>query len=301
MTDFAASADWLTPGTLWPQAQRQSQLALQTGALQSIPTTYCWLEDAGIRFLVRVLDNLARKERAAAKQQRSPNPGNPFLPYEPDLFVTHVSPTHLVLLNKYNVVEQHLLIVTRAFESQDELLTRADFQALALCLVEQNGFAFYNGGKLAGASQPHKHLQLVPLPFIPEVSGLPIEPWVTGAQGNAFPFQHAVAPLSSLNFAQPEAATDGLYETYQSLMHSLNLWPETSNPKMPLQAYNLLLTRDWMLIVPRSQDSYQGISINSLGFAGALLVKSATQLEQLRQIGPMTLLASVAQPLGSGA
>ncbi len=301
MTDFAASADWLTPGTLWPLAQRQSQLALQTGALQSISTTYCWLEDAGIRFLVRVLDNLARKERAAAKQQRSPHPGNPFLPYEPDLFVTHVSPTHLVLLNKYNVVDQHLLIVTRGFESQDELLTRADFQALALCLVEQNGFAFYNGGKRAGASQPHKHLQLVPLPFIPEVSGLPIEPWVTGAQGTAFSFQHAVATLSSLNFAQPGAATDGLYETYQRLMHSLNLWPETSNPKMPLQAYNLLLTRDWMLIVPRSQDSYQGISINSLGFAGALLVKNAAQLEQLSQIGPMTLLASVAQPFGSGA
>ncbi|NIO40609.1 MAG: phosphorylase, partial [Burkholderiales bacterium] len=38
---------------------------------------------------------------------------NPFLPYGKDLFVSDISETHLALLNKFNVIDYHLLIVTR--------------------------------------------------------------------------------------------------------------------------------------------------------------------------------------------
>ena len=41
----------------------------------------------------------------------------------------------------------------------------ADFDALARGLAAIDGLAFYNGGTVAGASQPHKHLQLVPVPL----------------------------------------------------------------------------------------------------------------------------------------
>ena len=33
-------------------------------------------------------------------------------------------------------------------------------------LAEFDGLGFYNGGETAGASQPHKHLQIVPLPLL---------------------------------------------------------------------------------------------------------------------------------------
>ena len=69
------------------------------------------------------------------------------------------------LLNKYNVVPHHLLIITRHFESQESALTQADFQALWTCLAEYDSLGFYNSGESAGASQPHKHLQTVPLPM----------------------------------------------------------------------------------------------------------------------------------------
>ena len=57
-------------------------------------------------------------------------PANPFLPYDPDLWVTHLSDTHTLLLNKFNVVEHHLLVVTRQFESQLDPLNAADFAAI---------------------------------------------------------------------------------------------------------------------------------------------------------------------------
>ena len=43
--------------------------------------------------------------------------------YEVDLFVADISPTHVCILNKFNVVDYHLLIITRAFESQENLLS----------------------------------------------------------------------------------------------------------------------------------------------------------------------------------
>jgi sulfate adenylyltransferase (ADP) / ATP adenylyltransferase len=285
---------WLPSGTLWPKVKAQHELALELGALKPFATTYDWIEDSGIRFLVRVLANLKRKENAKKQQKRKEN-FNPFLPYEKDLFVANLSPTHLVLLNKFNVMDYHILMVTREFESQEDLLTTADFQALAIALSEIDGLAFYNGGKTAGSSQPHKHLQLVPLPLVPDSPRLPIEPPMPTAEANAtLPYRQAIAPLHSLDFTQPLAIASILFDQYQQLLAELALWSETGT--QPLGAYNLLATRRWMCIVPRSQESFSGISINSLGFAGALLVKDTAQLARLNEIGPMTVLTEVGLP-----
>jgi ATP adenylyltransferase len=49
-----------------------------------------------------------------------------------------------------------------------------------------------------------------------------------------------------------------------------------------------------MLLVPRSREFYKDISINSLGYAGALLVRSEKQMAVLKSCGPMTALKSTA-------
>ena len=48
-----------------------------------------------------------------------------------------------------------------------------------------------------------------------------------------------------------------------------------------------------MMVVPRSQEKYLGISVNSLGFAGSLLVKNEEKLTQLKAVGPLNLLQAV--------
>jgi ATP adenylyltransferase len=57
--------------------------------------------------------------------------------------------------------------------------------------------------------------------------------------------------------------------------------------------YNLLVTRQWLLLIPRSKKYFEGISINALGFAGVLLVKDTAQLAILQKHGPMTALQRV--------
>ncbi|MBW4622238.1 MAG: phosphorylase [Cyanosarcina radialis HA8281-LM2] len=291
-----------TPGTLRASVIDRTDRALQCGALQPIPTEYEFVEQNGIRFLVRILSNLVRKQEAKQQQETAkPKDFNPFLPYEPDLFVTDISETHLCLLNKFNVVDYHLLIVTREFEEQESLLTLEDFQAMRSCLAEYEGLAFYNSGKTAGASQRHKHLQLVPLPLAPEIPQIPIAPLLATAKFDRdigtiadFPFVHAVARLDDSWPTSPLDAAASSLKTYRTLLQAVKLFDETETKA---GAYNLLATREWMIIVPRSHESFQSISVNSLGFAGALLVKDRQQMQILKDCTPLKVLQNVGRSL----
>jgi len=207
-------------------------------------------------FVVRAASTIAAK---AAAPQRA----DPLGDYAPGLFVADVGSSHYVLLNKYPVVPNHLLIVTRRFAPQEELLGAADFAALGALMAELDWLAFYNAGRDAGASQARKHLQLAP-------AAVPLEPLITGG---ALPFRHAYAALPRL---------DAMHRIYRELIAP---WPTTP--------YNLLATRRWMLVVPRRQERYETISVNALGFAGSLYVRNSAELELVRRAGPMNVLRAV--------
>lgn len=289
----------LKPGTLWPALLDRTNHARDRKAILSIPTEPDVLEQSGVAFQVRIIKAHAMNALATAAKSNA----DPFLPYDPDLFVAEVSPTHVALLNKFNVVDHHLLIVTRAFEAQEALLTREDCAALLIGLAEIDGLGFYNAGPAAGASQRHKHLQLIPFLSSTEPR-LPIEPLLrsvkmAGATGTVpgLPFLHAYAPMDPEWTDRRRDGAPSLLACYQSLLRAVGLSDEATAGSAAGQApYNLLATRQWLLLVPRSQEFFEGISINALGFAGALLVKDSAQLAMLRKHGPMSALQRVALP-----
>jgi ATP adenylyltransferase len=306
------SALLLSPGTLHGAIERRSAQALADGALQPIETVCTRIDDGGIRFIVRQVSSLARKTYAfeGDTSDTSSTPlSDPFKPYDPALFVADISDTHIALLNKFNVIDHHMLIVTRDFEEQETLLDLSDFVAWLACLAEFNALGFYNGGVSAGASQAHKHMQIVPLPITTEHNdgfALPIEPLIASARASTrasagtlltrFPFVHAFAPLAPAS--GPQAAAAAL-DCYLWLMRSLALVSYAEGkPVRQAAAYNLLMTQRWMLVVPRTEAHIEGISINALGFAGSLFVRDAVQLETVQRLGPMTLLARVSRPVG---
>ena len=292
----------IQPGTLWSKTQQTTQSACKSGTLKSIETEHQLIEQNDICFVVRTKGNLTRKEQAKKEQnQKEKKTGkrcDPFLPYEPDMFVGDLSPSHICLLNKFNVVDNHLLIVTRAFEEQTDLLNLNDFSALWFCLQEIDGLAFFNGGKAAGASQKHKHLQLIPLPFMADTIHLPIEKAIANivfkdsfGRINSFSFRHQVAKLDLSLEHSPQQAAEIMLNKYHALLNKLDLADDAKTKQSG--AYNLLATREWILIVPRSQGSFESIPINSLGFAGSLFVRDRNSLELLKKITPLKLLEKV--------
>ncbi len=296
----------LEAGTLWRKIQQRTESALRQGALLPIHTESVHMMDSGVDFLVRQVSSLVRKS-----EQKRPNKGfstlegsrpNPFLPYEAEMFVTDISDTHVCLLNKFNVIDFHILIVTREFEEQDRLLNRKDMEAILACLAEFNGLAFYNGGTIAGASQPHKHLQMIALPMQEPGPSIPIEPLLPKASLGqdlsvleGLPFRHCFARFSSALSDDIAGATEVLFGLYRRMLQEVGLNPiSDSSPCDQSGPYNLLLTREWMLLVPRARECFDSISVNSLGFAGALLVQNEEQMRLLKQCGGMAVLKHTA-------
>jgi ATP adenylyltransferase len=282
---------------LWRRVVACTAHAAACGALAPIATVCRTVEQAGIAFAVRLAEGLERKAEATVTRRQ--HQIDPFLPYDEDLFVAPLSESHVCLLNKFNVLDHHLLVVTREYEDQDEPLNLRDFEALWACLVEIEGLGFYNGGEVGGASQRHKHFQMVPGALGPGPDPVPIEPAIRAARfagdlgtTDALPFGHAIARLHA-----PLEAGARAHESlaaYEAMRHALQ--HEHGDP------YNLLVTREWMLLVPRARERWGRVSVNALGFAGALLVRTQAELAELERIGPMTVLQSVTMPpMGLGA
>lgn len=262
----------MTQETLRSRLQEVSRRALQSGALEPIATRTAFLEDSSVRFVVRIVERIEKKRASLLAQEK--NGRNPFLPYEKELFVADVSSTHVAVLNKFNVMEDHLLVVTRAFEEQESVLTPADFEAVGKVLEEFDSLFFYNAGPSAGASQRHKHLQFVPVPIGEGPDRCPMETLFCAERRGALAFPCRFEP------GPPRR---------DRYLEALAAFGRANDPR----GYNLLATRDWMVFVPRRRESFEEIPVNGLGFAGAFLVKDGSGLERLRRAGPMTVLREV--------
>jgi ATP adenylyltransferase len=291
---------FLKPGNLRDAIEKSTRAALASGALRPIETEQLLLDDGGARFLVRMVSSLERKaedrRRLESAASRKAKPADPFLPPEPELTVTEVSSSHLAVLNKFNVLPLHLLIVTRAFEHQETLLTVEDFRALFACMREYESLGFYNGGVVAGASQTHKHLQLVPLPLASQAPAVPISPLLTGLGPRCpgLPFAHAFGRLTSPVLPGSASLADEALGLYLQLLGAAGIRGLREGKEIRESApYNLLVANDWMLVIPRLDECYRGVSVNALGFAGSLFVKDRAQLELIRAAGPMRVLTAV--------
>lgn len=287
-------------GTLLQLIDEVSKRALASGSLLPIRTGSEYVDDNGIRFVVRILSNLVRKDEDRFKRTQEKR-GNPFLPYEKELFVADLGPAHVALLNKFNVMERHLLIVTREFEDQENLLTPADFSALWTCMAEYDAVGFYNGGEAAGASQSHKHLQIVPLPLAEQGPPVPIQPLVDeiGASGvitrlRPFGFRHCFARLELDDSGHPRQPAEQCYALYRGMLSELGMSvPRDDETVKQSGPYCLVVTRQWMLLAPRSREFYGEVSVNSLGFVGCLLVRKPEHLEIVKKTGPLEILKAV--------
>jgi ATP adenylyltransferase len=280
---------------LWDRILEVSRRALECGALEPITTDRVVVEEHGIPFLIHSFARLQAKATATTEQRATDT--NPFLPPDPELIVADVSETHIAVLNRFNVLAHHLLIVTRRFVDQRELLDLADFEALGSCMAEMNGLGFYNAGKVAGASQPHKHLQLVPLPLGTGPQLTPLDSVLSPAiqpglihRVEAFRFPHAIVRLDGSPLSDRRAPE--LLATYHQLLGAV----EIIDGSIP---YNLIVCTKWMLVVPRQREHVASISINALGFVGSLLVRNRRELELVRKRGPLELLRSVAGSMGN--
>ncbi|BAL25272.1 DUF4922 domain-containing protein [Azoarcus sp. KH32C] len=263
--------------------------ATDSGALQPIRTEQTHVRDAGFDFTVRWVSTLALKDAARVNEAVRRDPTfNPFLPPDPQLTVGPLGERHLAVLNKFPVIERHLLIVTRAFEEQCAPLTLADFDALAIVMRKHGGLGFYNGGPDAGASQRHKHLQWIP----GSGEGTKLDPFTRALPTGTGPIVHPALPWRQCFVRiRPHFGGAAMLSAFEAGCRALGI----DSAADPMPPYNFLATLDWMVVIPRSCERHHEISVNALGFAGSLFVRHPEQIDTVRDIGPLSLLTAVAQ------
>jgi ATP adenylyltransferase len=266
----------------WRNALEVSRTALEVGAL--VPLVTRQISDPALQpFLLRELTGLPPRHLRMA----GPRP-NPFLPWDRPLEVDRLDGGHVLLLNKYPVQQAHLLVISHEWQPQSGWLRPLDWRAVAQVAADTGGLWFFNSSATAGASQPHRHLQL--LPRQAGEPSCPLAPLLLQqllGEAPAWPWAYRLSRRSD-----PLGGSD-LPELYRRHCHDLGLG-DPAESGAPLHAYNLLFDDQWFLTVRREREHQAGFSINGLGFAGCLLSTAGSDRDWLLRHGPWALLEEVA-------
>lgn len=254
--------------------------------------------ETGMTYQVTYAPSLQHKPEREPESEESKDKvkEDPFAKPEPELTVLdNCLDDYRLVLNKYPVTPNHLILVTKEYLLQTSPLSPKDLLATYKLLDQLDDedemlrhLAFYNCGPDSGSSQDHKHLQILPLPykfvpfqdkicsgkehFIPNAKTEPL-------QDSKVSFAHYVVPLPQ----DPSAVDEELLAMtfvllLQRTLSSFQDWEGTRETagKPVIPAYNVLMTKEWLCLVPRSKafaSEPSRIGFNATGYAGLVLVK----------------------------
>lgn len=328
-----------------------------------------------------------------------PKPPKPLIEIDPfggpnSELMLEESQYYRVLHNKFNVFTNHLLIVTKEFESQMEHLSKRDFQEIGnlvfqddlldsnveninlqqsfkdvqhnsqnsqqqqqnpqysqnLHYISNEGIQFvqkksswysgdwlifYNRGVFSGASQPHKHIQVL---YIYDDDGTPRFPIIKDLDEG-----HTDLLNYKMGFVKlrGDESLEELHSVYKTILTDLNLEADKLFDDIILHekyvgeslkleeelklhdierdvnhlqllvgdklltidtnaeripSYNLLFTSKWMLVVPRRHENCEGISGNSLVFLRSFFIGNESIKEKFLNIGVDNMLSHLTFP-----
>ena len=266
----------------WEKALKQTQISINNNSLFPLKTILV------TRDLYKKNDFIIRK-LDTSKFYKKNNYGprkNPFKPWDKILEIEKIGNEHQLILNKYPVQKGHVLLITNTWKPQNGWLDINDWIAIQQVNKDTSGLWFFNSSKIAGASQPHRHFQLLRRSK-GEIS-CPREKWFLNLKVNKGSDNKLKQNIivSEINFLENSLS---LYDLYLELSKKMGLG-DPINDKKPRYPYNILITNNWIAIIKRKQDHIHGFSINGLGFAGYLLVTEQSNVAYLREFGPEKLL-----------
>ena len=141
----------------WKKALEQNRLSIDDESLYPLKTDIItrdlYEKDD---FIIRKLDTskFNKKKIYGPKQ-------NPFYPWEKILEIDKIGDHHQLILNKYPVQKGHILLITNNWKPQNGWLDINDWTAIQKVNKDTSGLWFFNSSPIAGASQPHRHFQLL--------------------------------------------------------------------------------------------------------------------------------------------
>ncbi|KAJ4409650.1 bifunctional AP-4-A phosphorylase/ADP sulfurylase [Didymella pomorum] len=307
------------------------------------------------QFQLRFCPSLTKKP-IPKLEKPTPTPKKHFDPFDnpsPDLHITDIptnAPTHLLVLNKFPIIVGHFILATKTNKHQTHILEQDDLETTYACLKawsqDQGGdgkqrrlFAFFNSGDHSGASQPHRHLQFLPVENMRDHEDanewdLLIDLILKGEQctreqcaGTAscvldsnIPFAHfgrrfdgeptgeQLASIYNELYGLAKDAVDG----FIAKNHNEFALHPTEGGDSPI-SYNLAMTTEGMVVLPRRSEGTMlkrpdgseigFVAINGTTLGGTMLVKDQEEWDVLRsQRGKLdSIMNAIGIPRASAA
>ena len=266
----------------WEKALDQTHLSINKKCLFPLNTTVVTREFYDKNdFIIRKLDTSRFKKHNNYGPKQ-----NPFNPWDKILEIERIGTYHQLILNKYPVQKGHILLITNTWRPQDGWLDITDWLAIQKVNNDTSGLWFFNSSPIAGASQPHRHFQLLRRAY-GEIS-CPREKWFLDLENNNDQDSKLKknAVVSKFNFLDNSI---NIYNLYLELSKKIGLGNPIDDEK-PRFPHNILITNNWIAIIKRKYDHVHGFSVNGLGFAGYLLVTEKSNINYLKKFGPEKLL-----------
>ena len=270
---------------IWSKALNISKNAVRCGAVIPLETTKYKSKVDNPDYELRFLNSPIPRYLTEYGPKR-----NPFDPWDYKLEIQPIIDKHILILNKYPVQIGHMLLITNSWKAQNEFLDFADFEAIVKVDNDTTGLWFFNSSKEAGASQPHRHFQLLPRHYNEKIC--PRYKWFCSLLNNRKSNTSLISHCISIKARYEKNDAHNLYDSYKLMVNEMKLG-DIYNTKKPLKPYNLLITSEWMALITRATDKSNGFSINALGFAGYFLGTKESNINNLIRFGPENILKNV--------
>ncbi|CAF3475722.1 hypothetical protein QX201_010954 [Fusarium graminearum] len=296
--------------------------ARSDGDLHYFPTQVAVLNVDSIQFQLRFSPSLANKPKPPPKDNSKPQ--KPFDPFEnplPALKVTDLGPSHYCVLNKFAVVPEHFILATNDFKPQTHVLEESDLEATLACIEayetargseteqgHQDGalgggddlYAFFNCGDHSGASQPHRHIQLLPIARMKD--GLEKDTsWTVLADELKIKTAPFATFTEDINLDMSGSKLHAIYlRLYRRACRAVASYTKdaTHEGQAPadgptLISYNMAMTKSTLVICPRLAEGVKlqskdgnvlgTVAFNGTLLAGTALVKNELEWEMLKK------------------
>ncbi|KAI0862711.1 HIT-like domain-containing protein [Xylaria cubensis] len=290
--------------------------AQANGDLIYYPTQVAILTVGSFAFQLRYSPSLAQKPKPPKPVEPNAKPFNPFENPSPALLVAQLPPSHRLVLNKFAIVPEHFILATSDFKPQTHLLETSDVDAAYACIQAYRNtgeelFVFFNSGSHSGASQSHRHLQLLPVNRMKD--GLENiehgEKWgvladkVCGKR-ETLPFSVFTSPISAdMTAGEKHLAYLSLYK--RAVRATIANVEAVSEGEAQI-SYNFAMTSTCMALCPRTAEGASfkddngndigSVALNGTVLAGTALVKSKPEWDALTTTN--TILSDVLGKIG---
>ncbi|ORY57766.1 ATP adenylyltransferase-domain-containing protein [Pseudomassariella vexata] len=256
----------------------------------------------GFKFEFAITEAISKKPYIKDNKDEPPQTADPLIP-RPTGFapgsdinvsgyeVTDINGTHQLAFNKFCMYCPHLLLLTNdGYKRQYEHLDVADFAAGCSTLesLGWNYFMFFNCGKDGGCSRLHKHIQLAPYQ-----KGR-LAPW----PARAGDVQAKVPYEFILRRFEHQTGPEQVVEVYEQMVvkarEMLGVSDDSSlSEHVP---HNLVMGKNWMLLIPRRKAGCGGAYANALGMLGMVSVANSEELRCWKAQGPWQVLEELGLP-----